>query len=314
MTTSPSLRLSNTLRDGVAGALAFVALASVPLGQRTAGGDTGHDAVVLGAAAALGFSAAAVHARLGGASERSQRIRSAAWTILRFFLAFEFVRYGVAKIVGMQFYRRFYLLDTRVVDLKPMNLAWSFFGHSYGYQAFSGALEIAGAVLLCFRRTTTLGACLLFVVMSNVVLVNFSYDVSVKLFSSVSGARGATWLARRACWSAASNAATRRHDSEGRRRGVRSRSSSSATSPADRKPRRSGESVRAARTAEPAADRGRTPSRCRFFVDGRSPLRGFSVPPWLSSSSSSSRASRRCSTRWCGSGRSTPSTASTSSR
>ena len=62
-------------------------------------------------------------------------------------------------------------------------MAWAFFGQSYGYQAISGALEIAGAVLLCFRRTTTLGACVLLAVMSNVVLVNFYYGVSVKLFS-----------------------------------------------------------------------------------------------------------------------------------
>ena len=32
---------------------------------------------------------------------------------------------------------------------------------------------------------TTLGACVLFAVMSNVVLVNFFFDVSVKLFSNV---------------------------------------------------------------------------------------------------------------------------------
>ena len=40
-----------------------------------------------------------------------------------------------------------------------------------------------GAVLLCFRRTATLGACVLLAVMSNVVLVSFYYGVSVKLFS-----------------------------------------------------------------------------------------------------------------------------------
>jgi uncharacterized membrane protein len=84
----------------------------------------------------------------------------------------------------MQFYPRYYQFDSRVADLKPMHLAWSFFGHAYGYQAISGVMEILGAALLCFRRTTTLGACVLFAVLSNVVLVNFYYDVPVKLFSS----------------------------------------------------------------------------------------------------------------------------------
>lgn len=184
MTTSSSLKMSNALRNGVAFALVFVAGASLPLGQRTSG-DSSHDGVILAVCAALGFVSSAVYTHVEANGERARRVRTAAWIVLRFFLAFEFVRYGTAKVVGMQFYRRFYLLDSRIVDMKPMNLAWSFFGHAYGYQAISGAIEIVGAVLLCFRRTTTLGACVLFAVMSNVVLVNFYYDVSVKLFSSV---------------------------------------------------------------------------------------------------------------------------------
>jgi uncharacterized membrane protein YphA (DoxX/SURF4 family) len=179
------LRVANTLRNGIAFALAFVALAAIPLGQRASGGDTSRDGIILGGFALLGLVTSAVYTRFESSSERSRRARAAAWTVIRYFLAYEFVRYGMAKVVGMQFYRRFYLLDSRVVDMKPMNLAWSFFGHSYGYQAITGAIELVGALLLCFRRTTTLGACVLFSVMSNVVLVNFYYDVSVKLFSSI---------------------------------------------------------------------------------------------------------------------------------
>jgi hypothetical protein len=45
-------------------------------------------------------------------------------------------------------------------------------------------MELAVVVLLCFRRTTTLGALLCIPVMLNVMLMNLCYDVPVKLFST----------------------------------------------------------------------------------------------------------------------------------
>jgi hypothetical protein len=172
-------------RNGVAFALVFVALVSIPLEQRASSGSPHVDLIVIGVAALLGVAAAVVYTLRESNVERAERVRTAAWVAIRYFLAFELTRYGMAKVVGMQFYRRFYLLDSRVVDLKPMHLAWSFFGQSYAYQAVTGAIEIASALLLCFRRTTTLGACVLLAVMSNVVLVNYWFDVSVKLFSTI---------------------------------------------------------------------------------------------------------------------------------
>jgi hypothetical protein len=48
---------------------------------------------------------------------------------------------------------------------------------------FGGLLETVAGVLLVFRRTAILGALLAMTVMTNVVMLNFSYDVPVKLFS-----------------------------------------------------------------------------------------------------------------------------------
>jgi uncharacterized membrane protein YphA (DoxX/SURF4 family) len=163
--------------------LVAVALVGVPLEQWAGGGDRPRDILTVGLAATAGALGSVVYTRLERDPRRAARVRLGAWTIIRFFLVFEFMRYGTAKLVGMQFYRRYYFLDSRVIDLTPMNLAWAFFGQSYGYQAVGGAMEIAGALLLCFRRTTTLGGCVLLAVMSNVVLVNFSYGVPVKLFA-----------------------------------------------------------------------------------------------------------------------------------
>src|SRR5262249_46216957 len=51
------------------------------------------------------------------------------------------------------------------------------------YTSFTGGAEVLGGLLLLFRRTTTLGALVVAGVMANVVVLNISYDVCVKLGS-----------------------------------------------------------------------------------------------------------------------------------
>ena len=57
-------------------------------------------------------------------------------------------------------------------------------GYSTAYTVFSGAAEVLGGALLFLRRTTTLGALVICAVMTNIVMLNFCYDVPVKLYSS----------------------------------------------------------------------------------------------------------------------------------
>jgi hypothetical protein len=56
-------------------------------------------------------------------------------------------------------------------------------GASTLYTFWVGLLEMIGGLLLVSRRTTPLGALVCVGVMSNVVVLNLSYDVVVKLFS-----------------------------------------------------------------------------------------------------------------------------------
>jgi hypothetical protein len=65
-----------------------------------------------------------------------------------------------------------------------MGVVWSFMGASAAYTVFSGLAEVTGGVLLFFRRTTALGALVTFGVMTNVVALNYCYDISVKLNST----------------------------------------------------------------------------------------------------------------------------------
>ncbi|HLI94198.1 MAG TPA: hypothetical protein VKU83_11330, partial [Puia sp.] len=57
-------------------------------------------------------------------------------------------------------------------------------GYSYGYNLFTGFAEVISGVLLLFRRTTAIGAFMAFIVSANIVAMNYSFDIPVKLLSS----------------------------------------------------------------------------------------------------------------------------------
>jgi uncharacterized membrane protein YphA (DoxX/SURF4 family) len=104
---------------------------------------------------------------------------------VRFGLATIMFGYGFAKIIPTQMQRP--SLERLVEpwgEFSPMGVLWSFMGFSNVYQIFTGIGEALGSFLLVFRRTATLGALLLVVVLSNVALLNYTFDVPVKLFST----------------------------------------------------------------------------------------------------------------------------------
>ena len=103
---------------------------------------------------------------------------------LRFSLGVAMIAYGTYKVIQSQFPPP--SLDRLVQpfgDSSPMGLLWTFMGASRSYNFFTGASEMLGGVLLFARRTTLLGALISIAVMSQVVMLNFSYDVPVKLYS-----------------------------------------------------------------------------------------------------------------------------------
>jgi uncharacterized membrane protein YphA (DoxX/SURF4 family) len=104
---------------------------------------------------------------------------------LRWELVIAMLSYGSFKVIKTQFPlpgpER--LLEP-YGESSPMGLLWTFMGQSTGYTIFAGTLEVLGGVLLVFRRTATLGALVVAAVMTNVVMLNFCYDVPVKIYSS----------------------------------------------------------------------------------------------------------------------------------
>ena len=105
--------------------------------------------------------------------------------LLRYYLAAQMISYGLAKLYYMQFsYPSPARFDQELGDFSPMGLLWTFMGYSKGYTMFTGALEFIGGILLLTRRTTMLGALTTFGVMLNVMMLNYCYDVPVKLLST----------------------------------------------------------------------------------------------------------------------------------
>jgi hypothetical protein len=91
--------------------------------------------------------------------------------------------YGVAKLFQFPSPQA-ESLTTPLGEGSPMWLLWSFMGASKTYSLFTGAAEVLGGLLLLHRRTTLLGALVSVGVLANVVMLNFCYDVPVKVLSS----------------------------------------------------------------------------------------------------------------------------------
>ena len=115
---------------------------------------------------------------------RGRWVGPALHTGLRYAIALGLTSYGIAKLLPMQFPPiRTSQLEQRVGDLSPMSLLWTFMQYSRPYAFFGGVMEMLAVVLLCFRRTATLGALVCLAVMTNVALLNLAYGVPVKLYS-----------------------------------------------------------------------------------------------------------------------------------
>lgn len=106
---------------------------------------------------------------------------------LRYVLAFAMLGYGLAKVTMEQ--NQFpvvgdWQLSKTWGECSPMNVVWAFMGSSRPYTIFAGLGEVLAALLLVWRRTGSLGALVAIGVLTNVVMMNFCYDVPVKLYSS----------------------------------------------------------------------------------------------------------------------------------
>ena len=155
-------------------------------GPRNGSGDTTADYVKLFLCFALATAITIVWSLM------DRRQTDYAWTrdllrsYVRYVLGFAMLGYGLAKL-SLEF-NQFPSPDIRRLtqnygDSSPMGLLWTFMGASRSYTFFAGMGEVIGALLIVWRRTTTLAAIVIFGVMLNVFMMNMCYDVPVKQYS-----------------------------------------------------------------------------------------------------------------------------------
>jgi hypothetical protein len=166
-------------------ALARVLRVTTPMEPDAGSGDTAFNYVQLLLFVILALLGNAVWSILDRRSRDHRRLLEALRIGLRYTLLFSMLSYGLSKVIKVQFPD---LTDGRLIQpygqSSPMGLLWTFMGASTPYTFFAGAGELLGGILVAFRRTALLGALVIVGVIGNVVMMNFSYDVPVKVYSS----------------------------------------------------------------------------------------------------------------------------------
>ena len=103
---------------------------------------------------------------------------------VRFALAGQMFAYGFAKAIPLQMpFPSLNRLLEHYGNFSPMGALWYSIGASQAYEIFAGCAESLGGLLLIFPRTTLLGALICLADMTQVFVLNMTYDVPVKLLS-----------------------------------------------------------------------------------------------------------------------------------
>ena len=157
---------------------------SVTIYRFTGSGDTTLDYIQNLCFLVVAVAVAVVWSLIDRGRKNYQTLHSWLRLLVRYTLAITLLSYGFSKVFPVQF--PFPALSRMVEpfgDFSPMGVLWQFMGSSPAYTIFAGTMETLGGALLLFRRTTTLGALVSAGVLLNVVVLNFCYDVPVKLYS-----------------------------------------------------------------------------------------------------------------------------------
>lgn len=93
--------------------------------------------------------------------------------------------YGDMKIFPIQIGRpSLAVLNETIGSASPMTMLWTVLGMNPAYEVLCGVVECCAGVLLLFRRTALAGVLLSIVILSNIVLFDFFFDIPVKLYAT----------------------------------------------------------------------------------------------------------------------------------
>lgn len=164
---------------------AHVFHAQLPLVYTGSGsGDKTFDWVLAFFLLVLSVVAAAVWSLMDGRRSNYATLNKWFRVFIRFALASQLIGYGMDKVVPLQM--PFPYL-TRLLEpygnFSPMGVLWASIGASPAYEIFAGCAETMAGVLLIFPRTTLLGALIALADLTQIFMLNMTYDVPVKLFA-----------------------------------------------------------------------------------------------------------------------------------
>lgn len=110
-----------------------------------------------------------------------QKVLSHLELAARIYAATMLLTYGFGKLMGGQFYQGEIpeaVASLPLSEVGGFDLAWTFFGYSFGYILFIGGTQILGSFMLLFHRTKILGAAVLIPVLMNIIVVDFFFKIS----------------------------------------------------------------------------------------------------------------------------------------
>src|SRR5688572_20525649 len=97
---------------------------------------------------------------------------------VRYLVALTMMAYAMVKVVPTQFG---VLTPGAAIrpygDFSRFDVLWNFMAVSPGYTVFTGLLELSGAILLMFRRTTALGTLIVWAALVNVFAMDVAYNI-----------------------------------------------------------------------------------------------------------------------------------------
>ena len=164
----------------------FHASGPMPNGYRGDNGDVAEEFGRLLLCVTIAIVVAACWSLADRRKPRAAWVSETLRVLLRYSIALGLASYAISKILPIQFPPLSpRTLQLRVGDLSPMSLLWTFMEYSRPYAFFGGLMECVAVLLLCFRRTATLGALVCLAVMTNVALLNYAYGVPVKLYATM---------------------------------------------------------------------------------------------------------------------------------
>lgn len=128
--------------------------------------------------------------RYGSSLARRSSERAKAWLpwcrlAIRIVLAASLLEYGMTKVIPTQFPAPpLTALVTPVGEMTLSALLWTTIGSAPAYQIITGCVEVAAGVLLLLPRTAMLGALLGLISLVQVLLLNLTFDIGVKLVTT----------------------------------------------------------------------------------------------------------------------------------